>query len=99
MVGNKHCTIDYDAIGEIDQPARELAIARWRQSSHPLIRICRFLVLWDIPRLGIVQVSQPRRCFLLVRSQELGDRTTFGKDLRLTYAISHSDKLRNLHIR
>ena len=41
---------------------------------------------------------QPWGCFLLVRSQqELVDHTTFGKDLRLTYAINHAKKLRNLH--
>ena len=42
-------------------------------------------------------MSQPRRCFLLVRSQqELVDHTTLGKDLRLTYAINHAKMLRNL---
>ena len=29
--------------------------------------------------------------------QELVDHTTFGKDLKLTYAINHAKKLRNLH--
>ena len=46
----------------------------------------------------VVQVSQPRRCFLLVGSQqELLGHPTFGEDLRLTYASNHAKKLRNLH--
>ena len=57
--------------------------------NYPLVcaSICRFLVPWNIPRLGIVQVSQSPRCFLLARSQqELNYHTCtiFGKDLRLT---------------
>jgi len=32
-----------------------------------------------------------------VTQQELVDHTTSGKDLKLTYAINHAKKLRNLH--
>ena len=43
-------------------------------------------------------MSQPRRCFLLVRSErDLYEQTAFSKDLRLTYTINRAKKLRNLH--
>lgn len=51
---------------------------------------------YGIPRLGIVQVPQSWRFFLLVRSQQEPSHTTLSKDLNLAYAIGRLKKLRNL---